>query len=100
MSVKAQVLFILLIIGLLYGCSGATFPTSPGIDDANPGNLLSATEPVRQVLGIWDVLVTESGMTAVPVDFTRTASLIHFNVKMFLKPPFCDGTHKKIGFTG
>jgi len=90
MSGKMQVFLILLVIGIVYGCAGSTNPTIPGLEGTGAGYTQAVTNNGRLVLGIWEVQVTETGIITVPVDRYLAGDQVHYNVKVFLKPPFCD----------
>ncbi len=80
---------IVLALGLLCGCTGSVSPTSPG---PAPGQVLSSAgqyDPGRQIWGVWEITVNGTGVTVEEISDRYSAGPVHFNVKAFLKPPYC-----------
>jgi len=80
---------IVLALGLLCGCTGSVSPTSPGPAPADPISSAAQYDPGRQIWGVWEVTVNGNGVTVEEISDRYSAGKVHFNVKAFLKPPYC-----------
>jgi len=85
-SIPFAVLTIILLLALS-ACSGLAPATSPDMQGPNPGDLTGQAGASRSLIGIWDVVMDYNGISV--SDASDRVLAKHFDVKKFLKPPFC-----------